>query len=249
MALRYDDYYNNPMSSYPLGSRFIYLVVTYILKIFSKLFFRLKVFDSHIVFDQAKRGGCVLIANHMSQFDPAIAVVAFAPQVTPRFLYKSELDKHGAVSWLTSRAGAIPVVRHTADRTAIKRMVNAAKRGECVGIFPEGTRHAAYGGSLAPAKIHGGFALIASMADVPIIPMGISNTHQIKPDGARFIRPVTLRAKVGKPLMLSSYAHLSKREALSAIERDAMAAVYALRDELDQELGITGLENLRKDEA
>lgn len=247
MAKDLSFYYDSPMESYPWGSRLAYRLFAGLIRLISAVFFRLKVYHIDHLFSLVDQGGCVIIANHMSQYDPAVVVAAAAPRVKPRFLYKSELDKHRLVSWFTSRAGAIPVVRHTADRVAIRRMVDAAKRGECVGIFPEGTRHAVYGGETVPAKIHGGFALIASMANVPILPIGISNTHQIMPGKARFPRPVTLRAKVGTPLNLSDYAHLSKRDAFEAIERDAMAQVYALRDELDAQLGVTGQENLGKE--
>ncbi|MFN8222053.1 MAG: lysophospholipid acyltransferase family protein [Gaiellales bacterium] len=130
-------------------------------------------------------GGCVVVANHESVLDPLLLGVALPRRV--RFVAKAELWRSRWLGpWLRS-LGAIPVVRGTGDREALRAATEALQAGELVGIFPEGT--VLRGG-------HGvwkrGAARLAVACGAPIVPVAIV-------DSARAFRPVLRR--LGFPIV------------------------------------------------
>jgi 1-acyl-sn-glycerol-3-phosphate acyltransferase len=76
------------------------------------------------------------------------------------------------------------------------------KRGELVGIFPEG--HRSLDGKLLKAK--SGSAMLALKARAPVVPIGLINTHAILPKGSawpRFFTPYQI--KIGRPMVFEQY--------------------------------------------
>lgn len=83
--------------------------------------------------------GLILAGNHRSYLDPVFVRQAMRPR-TVRFIAKEEFFRIKVIRRLAAWAGAFPIKRDTADFKAIKRSVAMLKRGEVIGIFPEGTR-------------------------------------------------------------------------------------------------------------
>ena len=96
----------------------------------------------------------------------------------------------GLAGQVIGRVGAFPVKRSSADRSAIKRAASMLKRGELVGIFPEGTRRGR--GSAVP-ELHSGVAFIARMGKAAIIPSSVRRVDETKPKGSTFVRFPALR--------------------------------------------------------
>ncbi len=139
------------------------------------------------------QGGSVIIANHISNWDPII--LGFAVKHTPvRYLAKVELTKSRVARFFLKNLKIIPIERGKSDLAAVKSAVQAAKDGGMVGIFPEGTR--SFDGSLLP--FGEGAALIALRSGVPVIPVFI------KSGGYRLFHRV--RVIVGEPMELREIA-------------------------------------------
>lgn len=83
-------------------------------------------------------GGVLLVANHVSYWDPVSIICAFRRQVF--FMAKSELFKIPLVGYAVRSSGAFPVHRDVTDRNAVRTALRLLQAGEVVGIFPEGTR-------------------------------------------------------------------------------------------------------------
>jgi 1-acyl-sn-glycerol-3-phosphate acyltransferase len=82
--------------------------------------------------------GTLLVANHDSLWDPVvIGVAARGRQV--RALAKASLWKSRPVAWVLNGMGQIPIERGRGDLTALSAAVSELQRGNCVGVFPEGT--------------------------------------------------------------------------------------------------------------
>jgi 1-acyl-sn-glycerol-3-phosphate acyltransferase len=98
---------------------------------------------------------------------------------------KSELFGMGflgkAIGWFK----AFPVKRGEPDRSAIRRAVGYLKAGQAVCVFPEGELSET--GDLQPLKA--GVALIARMADVPVICVGVRGTNRVLPYGRLVPKP------------------------------------------------------------
>ena len=75
------------------------------------------------------------------------------------------------------------------------------KRGEILGVFPEGTRS-------PDGKIRkgmNGVATLALSARVPVVPVGLINTHKILPKGKFFLRYARCEINIGKALEFDQY--------------------------------------------
>jgi 1-acyl-sn-glycerol-3-phosphate acyltransferase len=137
-------------------------------------------------------GGFVLASGHFSNLDPWPLGMALWPHRFLRFMAKSELFWF-PLTVLLAGAGAFPVRRGEADRDALRRAVELARRGYVVGMFPEGTRRRKGLRKRHEAEAHPGAALIARLAGVPLVPAGIRGTDELRRFGP-------LRVRYGPPV-------------------------------------------------
>ena len=113
-------------------------------------------------------GGYIIACNHQSYTDPP----AIASVVKGRFSFmaKDELfRKNPFFAILIRMCGAFPVVRGAGDSAVIDKSVALLKKGRILVIFPEGTR--SKDGTIGRGKT--GVALIAAMANAPVLPVCI----------------------------------------------------------------------------
>ena len=129
-------------------------------------------------------GPVIIASNHLS-FSDSI----FMPLVVPRkvtFLAKSEYftspGPKGLLKKLTFIAlGQVPVDRSGGRRSeaALLTGLKILAEGNCLGIYPEGTRSP--DGRLYKGRT--GIARLAIESGAPIIPVAMSNTDKIQPTG------------------------------------------------------------------
>lgn len=112
-------------------------------------------------------GGFIVACNHQSYSDPPVLAGIFKGRFS--FMAKSELFKNKLFAWLIKKCGAFPVVRGAKDSAALDRAVEDLKQNKIFVIFPEGTR--SKDGVIARAK--SGVAMIAGMANAPVVPVCI----------------------------------------------------------------------------
>lgn len=120
-----------------------------------------------------KSGGFILAANHITNWDPPF-LGTFIDRVV-NFMGKEELFKNPVMAAICRGLHVFPVKRGAADKNAIKTAVKVLKSGDCLGIFPEGTRSKT--GKLGKAEM--GVSVIAAMTKAPIIPAAIVGTDKI----------------------------------------------------------------------
>ena len=124
-------------------------------------------------------GGCVLAANHWSNFDPWPLGIPLFPRRFLRFMAKKELFWQ-PLGWVVKAGGGFPVDRGKRDQQAIDTAVELCRAGHVVVMFPEGTRRAKGLRKKYEARWHNGAARIALAADVPLVPAGIAGTNRLK---------------------------------------------------------------------
>ena len=88
-----------------------------------------------------------------------------------------------------------------ANKKAFKDALNYLKKGEPIGIFPEG--HRSFPDKMRPGKT--GVAKLALTAKVPVVPMGIEGSRNIMPFGKFGIRFKRCTIKIGKPMYFDQY--------------------------------------------
>lgn len=197
-----------------------------------KIAFRYRVVGKENLHAFHGKKGCIVIGNHTSYLDAAFMYICPRPKEYVRIMARENLyqRKPNIVGQIFARVGSFPVSRDSADRTSLKRAVKMIKRGEYVGIMPEGTRR---GKGTAELSLHSGFALIARMADdAPIIPCALINVGDIKRKGQPLkFKKVTVI--YGDPILLSDFDDFEKKERLQACAWYGMRQVFALKDGVD----------------
>lgn len=220
----YDDYYDHAMSDYPWTARVLQWIVCHAVWLWTKLVWPWKIEEAERLTEDVR--GRVIIMNHVSMLDPVIVVPYLLMHGVPvRTVYKSEFDKMGIATWLFSRVGGIPVARGTADMKLLRRCKASLKRGECVLIYPEGTRVRS---DDQPSEIHGGYALIAQMGKAPVQPVAIVGARDL-----HFRSKVYL--KVGSNIEWGDLVAKKRKEQVAEMEKLGMDRVFELRAELRNE--------------
>jgi len=162
-------------------------------------------------------GPLIICPNHTGTIDPPL-VPAFVPRGDTWSMAKSEYFRNPVINWLFKSYHAFPVVRHTADRVALRRAFDVLNEGHALVIYPEGTRIDA--GVLAKPEPGAGF--IAQRCACPVLPVALTGTGECLPKGARWPRRVPVTVKFGAPFVVlqrraTDDARVSHEEAAEAI--------------------------------
>ncbi|MEU6096828.1 lysophospholipid acyltransferase family protein [Streptomyces sp. NPDC047079] len=175
-------------------------------------------------------GPAIVAGNHLSFSDHFLMPAILKRRIT--FLAKAEyFTGPGIKGRLTAAffrsAGQIPVDRSGKDagQAAIREGLGVLRKGELLGIYPEGTR--SHDGRLYRGKV--GVAVMALKAQVPVVPCAMIGTFEAQPPGRTIprVRPVTIR--FGKPLDFSRYAGLEDdKTVLRAVTDEIMYAILSL---------------------
>lgn len=193
---------------------FLYSVLRPIVRFIYKCWFNLSFEGTENI---PKDGSNIFASNHRSYSDPVF--IALPTRVPLSYMAKEELFKQNIFfTWLIRFFGAFPVTRGKGDTAAIDTSVEKLEMGRNLVVFPEGTR--SKDGKVGKGKT--GVALIAAMAQVPVIPVGINFEGKLK-----FRRKVVVR--FGKPIRPEELAvtSVSPKE-LKMLKTKIMSAITEL---------------------
>jgi 1-acyl-sn-glycerol-3-phosphate acyltransferase len=158
-----------------------------------------------------RRGPLLLACNHRSFLDPFLVGTLVRRPVY--YMAKRELFENRLVAWLLSRLGAFPVDRNAGDVEAMETARAIVERGDCVVLFPEGTR-VRPGPLGAPRR---GVGRLALQTGAPVAPVAVSGSDQVR-RGWR-IRPRKVRLRVGAPMLFPTVATPTPALAARVTER------------------------------
>ncbi len=158
-------------------------------------------------------GAALIVANHQSYLDP-LFVGAAAPR-SVRYMTMKQLFQWPLLASFLRFYGAFPVATGSADKSAIKESLKFLKDGELVIIFPEGGR--TRDGKLIP--FFPGFARIALMRKVPIVPVTIDGAHDVWPPARRFPIPHKVQVTFHPPIHRSDFQLQDRAEPEWIVER------------------------------
>jgi len=158
-----------------------------------------------------KSGPLLLASNHRSFLDPFVIGTLMRRPVY--YMAKRELFEYRLVAWLLNGLGAFPVDRGAGDTEAMDTARAILARGDCVVLFPEGTR-VRPGPLGAPRR---GVGRLALQSGAPVVPIAVIGTEDVR-RGVR-IRPRKVRICVGAPLLFPTLERSSPARAASATER------------------------------
>jgi 1-acyl-sn-glycerol-3-phosphate acyltransferase len=188
-----------------------------------------------------RTGGVVVVANHISHFDPlTLGHFLHEGGRIPRYLAKASLFRIPVFGSIITSAGQIPVQRDSADAAhAFQAAVDAVERGESVVFYPEGT--ITRDPELWPMTGKTGAARVALLTGRPVIPIAQWGPQEVFPPyqgkRLRLLPRKTMRLKAGPPVDLGAYRDqpLTNDLLQDATETIMAAIADALGELRDQE--------------
>jgi len=177
--------------------------------------------------ERVPRSGAFVVAPvHRSNLDFLLAGLAVKRPV--RYMAKSSIFLGGLVDRFLNVMGAFPVVRDTADFSAIRTCEDLLAAGEPVVVFPEGRRKS--GDHVA--DLFDGPAFVAARQRVPIIPIGIGGSDKAMPIGKKWILPHKVVIVIGEPIYPDvDIEGRVPRSAISALTEQLRGEVQGVYDE------------------
>jgi 1-acyl-sn-glycerol-3-phosphate acyltransferase len=120
-----------------------------------------------------RAGGAILAANHASFADPPLVGSAVPRRVF--FMAKQELFDAPFFGWVIKQLNAFPIRRVERDMGAFRMAQRILTSGECLIVFPEGTRQR--DGNFGKARP--GVGMLALKAGVPVVPIYVHNSRKL----------------------------------------------------------------------
>lgn len=192
--------------------KLLYWFAYIIIRIYFRIFHQWRIKGKK---NRPKNGPLIIMANHISGFDPPIIGCVMNRQV--HFMAKKELFNNPVIGKIFKIIGTFPVDRGKPDITALKTAFKFLNNGKVICIFPEGTRHKE--GNLGEAKA--GAVMIALRSKSPILPIGIKDATNNK----------NLKISIGKPFTLDKY--YNKKLSKSQKEEVGKIIMKKIQNEID----------------
>ena len=178
--------------------------------IYCKVVYQVKVVGKENI---PKEGPAIICGNHRSFLDPPLIEVTCGRYT--RFLAKEELTKNKFLAFLGIIFDAILVKRDSKEVKAIKESLKTLKDGNCLALFPEGTRN----GIAKGEEVKDGAAFFAVRSGAKVVPCGIKG-------GTKGNWKVTIT--YGKPLDYSMYKGAKDKETLDKVTKEIMENIISL---------------------
>jgi 1-acyl-sn-glycerol-3-phosphate acyltransferase len=170
------------------------------------------------------QGSFVVVANHSSHLDTGVIKYALGTwgDRVRALAAKDYFFGTPAKRFLAHHfTRLIPTERQAVTTEWIKRAREALGQGDCVLIFPEGTRTA--DPEVGPFKASLGTLLRSCQA--PVLPVYVYGTHAILPKGTAFPKGRKIQVYIGPPVTYAKLERISA-EAGGTLARDRMMADY-----------------------
>jgi len=187
----------------------------------------------------------ILVGSHESHLDPFF----YGASCHRRIRYMSKLDnfKTPLMKTIFNNLGAFRIDRENPER-GWEKAKGILRGGECVGIFPEGTR--SRDGELGEFKT--GAVRLAIEMQVPIVPMGIVGSRNALKKGNLVMKPTQVIVRVGDPIYYNDYSFDSiSYQDIKRLNDELRNTIWELRENLygredTEELSIGSPEEVEK---
>jgi 1-acyl-sn-glycerol-3-phosphate acyltransferase len=171
-----------------------------------------------------RTGPLIVVANHHNLIDPPLLGASVPRRIN--FMAKEELFRARWVRAIMQGYGAFPVRRGRLDRVAVRTALAALQNGGVLGMFPEGKRSP----NAQLQSPQPGTSLLAARSGVPLLPVGITGSEQVKGIGFIRHRP-KITVTIGCPFRLPSAGEKLTRSRLAQLSDSIMEHIAELLPE------------------
>lgn len=178
--------------------------------IYCKIVYRFKVIGKENI---PKKEAVIICGNHRSFLDPPLIEITCGRYT--RFLAKEELTKNKFLAFLGIVFDAILVKRDSKEVKALKESLQTLKNGDCLALFPEGTRKGLEKGE----KVKDGAAFFALRSGAKVVPCGIKC-------GEKGNKKIIIT--YGEPLDFSEFKGSKDKEILDKVTTEIMNNIIKL---------------------
>lgn len=164
-----------------------------------------------------KTGGLLIVANHLSWFDPLLLGLITTRRVW--FFAKVEAFSWPVLGWLCKVTGQIPVHRGEGDRIALEQALLYLHEGRVLVFFPEGTVER----QEEMIAAHPGIAMLALRSGATLLPVAHTGTRRVLRPGRGWFPRVEM--KIGQPYVPVLLPGVSRKVRLQEITQDVMQRI------------------------
>jgi 1-acyl-sn-glycerol-3-phosphate acyltransferase len=149
------------------------------LQLFSR-FVKRQCFDDVVLHpERANRaGGYLLACTHVAHVEPMIATCLIDRPI--QWMARVEFFRIRSLAALLHHTNSFPVNRQGVPVSALRRAIQLTQAGSIVGIFPEGGCRRGKELAFRGGRIKQGICTIALRAQMPIQPLVVLGTHQLR---------------------------------------------------------------------
>lgn len=168
-------------------------------------------------------GPVLLVGNHIATCDPPLV----GAQLDRTDVYSMAKSEAFATWWgrfFIEGYHGFPVVRHSADRTALRRALGYLAGGHVVVVYPEGSRSPDH----RLRRPYPGIGFLARRSRAPIVPAAIWGSERVLPKGRWVPRPAEVHIVFGQPFSVLDLAAPADSSTNRGIADAIMARVAAL---------------------
>lgn len=142
------------------------------------------------------KGPFLLLSNHIGLFDPFL--IGYFLKEPVQFVSSDAVFHNPFMRWFLNHLGVIKKKKNIRDTQMVRDLVTVIKRGNAVGIFPEGTR--SWTGQTLP--IDASIGKLAKLLDIPVVCVQLKGMQLFNPRWFPKVR--STRVKVAYHLSFSS---------------------------------------------
>ena len=171
--------------------------------------------------DKLPSEGCVVVANHASYVD-GILLKGFLP-ARFSFVIKGEMRNFPIVNFMILRSGSRFVERFKSTESArdARQIIKAARGGDSLAFFPEGTFREEPG----IGRFRAGASMAAVKGGLPFVPVAISGTREVLGMGRFLPRPAPIRIDILDPITPDDAAFADHHRLAEAARQQILAVV------------------------
>jgi 1-acyl-sn-glycerol-3-phosphate acyltransferase len=169
----------------------------------------------------------VLVANHISHFDPVLLCVAFARPIDWMTTEEFYANPIGA-AWLRA-LNTFPVDRSRPDQRALRSGMERLRVGRLIGVFPEGGIRAGPKSIIGGAAPKRGATALARLAKVPIIPSVIFGSDRLYSSRSWLVLPprIPVWITIGASVSVEGQDDITANEHLATTLRELATQTIA----------------------